>query len=405
MPKTFWIEREIKKSYQDLVDDVNQLQEVSGYIYQQNGYNVFVRIVHSLLNDYPIVLFDGDFSESEFSELSKGLSNFEKVKIRANQNYSLAALGKLSENLKNWSIMLFTSGTTGLPKLISHNFASITKAVKISEDHKKDVWAFAYNPTHMAGIQVFFQALLNHNTLVNVFKKSSDEIKHLLQEYRVTHISATPTFYRLMLDGKTSFANVKQISSGGEKLNDKLKAKLKLAFPGAKLRNIYASTEIGSLFASQGEDFIIPERLGKYVKIKNNQLLVHKDIIGQSASIQFKDGWYYTGDIVELKEETSVTKFSFSHRENEMINVGGYKVNPNEVELEIQKIVGVKAARVYGKKNSVLGNILCADVVSVNLKEKAIREILAKSLQNFKIPRMINFVNEMKLTRTGKLPR
>lgn len=405
MPKTFWIEREIKKSYQDLVDDVNQLQEVSGYIYQQNGYNVFVRIVHSLLNDYPIVLFDGDFSESEFSELSKGLSNFEKVKIRANQNYSLAALGKLSENLKNWSIMLFTSGTTGLPKLISHNFASITKAVKISEDHKKDVWAFAYNPTHMAGIQVFFQALLNHNTLVNVFKKSSDEIKHLLQEYRVTHISATPTFYRLMLDGKTSFANVKQISSGGEKLNDKLKAKLKLAFPGAKLRNIYASTEIGSLFASQGEDFIIPERLSKYVKIKNNQLLVHKDIIGQSASIQFKDGWYYTGDIVELKEETSVTKFSFSHRENEMINVGGYKVNPNEVELEIQKIVGVKAARVYGKKNSVLGNILCADVVSVNLKEKAIREILAKSLQNFKIPRMINFVNEMKLTRTGKLPR
>jgi acyl-coenzyme A synthetase/AMP-(fatty) acid ligase len=405
MSKMFWLDQDIKKSYQDLEEDINQLHEVSAFIIESNVYNVFLRIVHSLIYDYPIVLFDGDFSESEFIQLSQGLSGLERVQSVTNSDFSLIILDNLSERLKNWSITLFTSGTTGLPKHISHNFASITKAVKKSDSHINDVWAFAYNPSHMAGLQVFFQALLNRNTLVNVFKKNSDEIKQLLLEHRITHISATPTFYRLMLDGATIFYDVKQISSGGEKLDDKLKTKLKQAFPAAKIRNIYASTEIGSLFTSQGEDFIIPNHLHNYVKIENDELLVHKDIIGKSESIRFTNDWYYTGDIVELKDEAGVVKFRFSHRGNEMINIGGYKVNPNEVEMEMSKIAGVKASRVYGKKNSVLGYILCAEVVADNIEEKTIRDILAKRLQEFKIPRLINFVNEIELTRTGKLKR
>lgn len=81
---------------------------------------------------------------------------------------------------------LFTSGTTGLPKSVSHSFASITRQVKKSERHINDIWGFAFNPTHMAGLQVFFQALLNKNSIIRLFgldtKEIIREIKNIISQ-------------------------------------------------------------------------------------------------------------------------------------------------------------------------------------------------------------------------------
>lgn len=118
--------------------------------------------------------------------------------------------------------------------------------------------------------------------------------------------------------------------------------------------------------------------------------------------------WYHTGDIVEFTEDGRI---KFVGRKNEMINVGGYKVNPNEVEEEIKKINGVLDAYVYARKNQLTGNILVAEVVlkdkelDLQEMEKIIYENLRTSLQNWKIPRIIKFVDEIKLTRTGKKVR
>ena len=100
--------------------------------------------------------------------------------------------------------------------------------------------------------------------------------------------------------------------------------------------------------------------------------------------------------------------FRFKSRKNELINVGGYKVNPGEVENVINLIDGVKQTVVYGKANSVLGNVLCADIVvedGCGLKESDIRKILSRQLQDFKVPRRIKFKDHLELTRTGKLKR
>ena len=97
--------------------------------------------------------------------------------------------------------------------------------------------------------------------------------------------------------------------------------------------------------------------------------------------------------------------FKFVSRKNELINVGGYKVNPNEVEEVLLQNSKIKNAKVFGKPNAVLGNILSAEIVvfeNQELEEAEIRNYLEDKLQNYKIPRRISFVEEIGLTRTGK---
>jgi acyl-CoA synthetase (AMP-forming)/AMP-acid ligase II len=90
-----------------------------------------------------------------------------------------------------------------------------------------------------------------------------------------------------------------------------------------------------------------------------------------------------------------------------MINVGGYKINPNEVEDAIRKINGIQDVRVYSMPNSVLGNIICCELIKnvEELTETDIRKILRVQLQEYKIPLVMRFVEKIALTRTGKVKR
>ena len=121
----------------------------------------------------------------------------------------------------------------------------------------------------------------------------------------------------------------------------------------------------------------------------------------------FDGDYYHSGDLIEwVNKEEGI--FRFSSRKNELINVGGYKVNPEEVEDAINSITGVCQSLVYGKANSILGNVLVAEVKLEGGSELTpidIRRILQGKLQDFKIPRKIEFVNAFSLTRTGKLKR
>ena len=106
--------------------------------------------------------------------------------------------------------------------------------------------------------------------------------------------------------------------------------------------------------------------------------------------------------------DESVGLFKFKSRKNELINVGGYKVNPQEVEEVINSIQGVRQSLVYGKANAILGNVLCAELQldeGAQLTELDVRQQLQSRLQDFKIPRRIKFVEAFSLTRTGKLKR
>ncbi len=317
---------------------------------------------------------------------------------------------KIKSSKQDCSLSLYTSGTTGRPKKITHTLQSITRNVKVSERHKDDVWGFAYNPTHMAGIQVFFQALFNGNKIIYIFDDARKNVKELLEKYKITHISATATYYRNILPYLKShkFDYVRNITLGGEKCDEKLLGEISKIFPDCRMKNIYASTEAGSLFVSNGEDFEIPAEIREFIKINDrDELLINKKLLGFFENFNLQDDWYNTNDIVE---KISENKFRFKSRKTDMINVGGYKVNSLEVEEIILEIDGILNVYVYGRENKVTGNIVAADIVmedgfsDTDIKKK-IRNHLEKSLQSWKIPRIINIVDKIEQTRTGKKVR
>lgn len=401
----FLIDNEKAYTYADLLDSLNTSSQYYPLFKTADIYAYFVNLIQSLITNKPLVLLDSDLNPSEIDGVDESMVNVaEDVKQPkfANMVEVVAALQQSSSE-----ITIFTSGTTGQPKKVIHSVSTLTRSVRTGDRYKGQIWAYAYNPTHMAGLQVFFQAFENLNTLINVFNKQRSEVYELIAKHQVTHVSATPTFYRLLLPYETAYESVVRVTLGGEKSDQNLYDNIVKIFPSAKINNVYASTEAGSLFAAKGDCFQIPEKIRDMFAVVDDELLIHKSLLGRSDSFRFEGEYYHSGDLIEWVDKGKGL-FRFKSRKNELINVGGYKVNPGEVENVLLSIEGVKQVLVYGKANSVLGNVLCADIQleeGSTLTTVDIKKALSFQLQDFKIPRRIKFVEEFELTRTGKLKR
>lgn len=401
----FLVDGNKQYSYVQLLEDISKNEILYPYYTTESLYHHFLNFLSILVRNEDITLLDSDFSASEVESL--GIKDLNCGV--ASQCIKVDSVGRLRELILSSTskINIFTSGTTGQPKKVTHTVSTLTRASRYGEKYAGQVWGYAYNPTHMAGLQVFFQAVLNGNTMINLFGAQRADVIERLRKYDVTHISATPTFYRLLRPADFCVDTVRRITLGGEKSDTRLISDMQTIFPNAKVNNIYASTEAGSLFAAKGEYFAIPEGIKDYIKVIDDEILIHRSLLGSSESLKFDGDYYHTGDLIEWKDEAQ-TLFRFKSRKNELLNVGGYKVNPADVEDVINNIDGVKQVMVYGKKNSVLGTILCADIQLAEdavLEEPKIREILKSQLQDYKIPRKIKFVEEISTTRTGKIKR
>lgn len=401
----FLIDGVASYGYDELLQAVSQGDCYIPLLKTDDLFAYFSNLVKALVNDVPLVLLDSDLNLSEMDGIDES-----KVNRQENLNVrKFASMNDVIEALQQSTseITIFTSGTTGQPKKVVHDVPTLTRSVRKGERYINQVWAYAYNPTHMAGMQVFFQALENQNTLVNVFGVSRSEVYRLIDRYGITHISATPTFYRLLLPFEKEYPVVQRITLGGEKSDQHLYDAIRRIFPSGKINNVYASTEAGSLFAAKGDCFQLPAMFRDKFKVEDDELLIHRSLLGKSESFQFDGDYYHSGDLIEWVNQSEGT-FKFKSRKNELINVGGYKVNPSEVETVLNAIDGICQSLVYGKTNSILGNVLCADVQleeGCSQTELEIRKLLKDKLQDFKIPRRIRIVKSFALTRTGKLKR
>lgn len=404
MNSAFLSDESKQTTFADFLESVNGKAHIKTPLAEKNLSAFAVAFCAAVARNIDIEIIDADTSQAELQTFG----------ISAKQTLPAATLG-----IKNWGelidtikksqskISLFTSGTTGRPKRVVHTIASLARRIRVSPEHARDVWGFAYNPAHMAGIQVFLQALFNANKTVNLFGRPAAEMADLIERNAITHISATPTFYRMLLGSGGTFVSVKRATLGGERADARLCDALARLFPNAKINNVYASTEAGALFASDGETFSIPRDIADKVKFSDGEILLHKTLLGNSDSFALDaDGYYHTGDLVEFTDAQQ-TRFKITARKSNMINTGGYKVNPSEVEDALREIEGVADAVVFGKKNSVLGSVVCAEVelrAGTTPDEPRLRKILASRLQAFKIPRIISF-GTIKTTHTGKAKR
>lgn len=377
-------------------------------IYSDRPVEIWESLLVSLLLDRPVTILDGDLSEEEVASLGFGIAELtesERIENPLPPSDWATILDRI-EKARKWRAALYTSGTTGKPRCVEHGIDTLIRMVRRSEKHHNAVWGFAYNPTHIAGLQVFFQALFNGNAMINLFNMPRLEILGLLKHFAVTHISATPTYYRLLLPVESAIPSVRQVTFGGEKLDESLKTEMAVLFPNARFLNIYASTEAGTLFAARGEVFEVRPEVADNIKVADGELLLHRKLLGNSSELAVEDDWYHTGDLVEVVSESPLS-FRFISRRSDIINVAGYRVDPKEVEAVLCSHDVIVAARVYGRPNPLTGNLLCCEVLSSNagLTEKELRRFLATKLQSYKVPRMFDFVEKIDQTRTGKIKR
>jgi acyl-coenzyme A synthetase/AMP-(fatty) acid ligase len=407
----FWVDskRSVDLGYDELVDELTERTERRPIVYDDDPSEVFIETLLAMLDGSDLVLLDAEFSDKTLRYL--GYDEAAISETRPTPDVQISDRDDLVREIEavpdQWTLSLYTSGTTGTPSRVDQTFDTLTRSVRTGERFNDHVWAFAYNPTHIAGIQVFFQAISNGNSMINVFEQSTRQIGELLDRYEVTHISATPTFYRLRLQELSgTYESVVRLTSGGERFEPSVREALEESFPNAEFRNVYATTETGSLLESAGETFRIPDSLRDRVKIsEENELVVHWSLLGD-VSEQLDGSWFHTGDVVEFVDDEH---FRFVGRESDFVNVGGYRVNPHEVEAHINELQAVEAAVVTARESSVTGNVLTAEVqpaddVDADVVEERVKDAV-DSLERWKQPRIIDVVDEISQSRTGKRVR
>jgi len=402
----------IEYSYQDLLESINEITEIDSVVNESDLFLLFVKYVAAIVHGVDTTVIDSDLSETE--QRSIGVSS---VRLRRDGEPVVETFSDLMSILERrkstWKLTLFTSGTTGRPKSVTHTLEKLTRMVRTGPKYERNVWGFAYNPTHFAGFQVFFQALYNCNTMVRLFGRPIDSVVEDIRKYGVTHISATPTFVRGLIrylaTTNEKLETVRRLTTGGERFDPSIVDKISVLLPNARLNNIYASTEAGSLFVGHGDTLVIPQNLRGLISFSNsNEILIHGDLLGYGEGLLLdENGWYNTGDIVD---EPDPDGFRILGRRSDFINVGGYKVNPHEVEEVVRIIDGVSDVLCYGISNPVTGKIVAIDVVSDGSiegpeLERSVERTCEEELQAFKRPRIINVVKSLDQTRTGKLTR
>jgi acyl-coenzyme A synthetase/AMP-(fatty) acid ligase len=356
-----------------------------------------------------------------------GLKNFATldVPIRVECTPTIMPTERASIPQVRTEWVLLTSGTIGVPKMVAHNFATLTAAIAAaSPADGATVWGTFYDIRRYGGMQIFFRAVLGGASLV---LSSAEEpvADHLarLGGRAVTHLSGTPSHWRrALMDPNVRRVSPRYIRLSGEIADQAVLDALRANFPCAAIGHAYASTEAGVAFdvndgfAGFPVGFINSVRDGVEMKVIDGSLRIRSPrtalryIDGQEA-LADAEGFVDTGDITEQRGE----RYYFVGRNGGIINVGGLKVHPEEVESVINRHQQVHMSLVRPKRSPLTGAIPVADVVLKPEREygdeertqirNEILKFCRESLSPHKVPAAITFVPRLPVAATGKLTR
>jgi acyl-CoA synthetase (AMP-forming)/AMP-acid ligase II len=317
-------------------------------------------------------------------------------------------------------VNLATSGTTGVPKLVSHTWATLTRTIRQGQGQGARCWGLLYELGRFAGLQVFLQALASQATLVLVDPRLGIEERiETLVRAGCDALSATPTLWRKLLMSTAGRAlMLRQVTLGGEIADQAVLSALARRFPEARITHVYASTEAGVGFSVKDGRAGFPAHYlevppsGVELRVEGEgRLWVRPAVRGQcylgAADLEGGDGWIDTGDQVELRDG----RWHFRGRANGTINVGGDKVFPEEVERAILELPEVGLARVAGRRSSIMGQLVEAVVVPAMAGAdsgelaRRVRDHCRARLVAYKVPAVVRVVSSLATEATGKLDR
>src|ERR1700736_2203279 len=326
-----------------------------------------------------------------------------------------------TERATEWLMLM--SGTSGLPKIVGHSLEGLTGAIVADGPARgaPPVWATFYDIRRYGGLQIFLRAIICGGSMVlsEPGESISDHVARL-QASGVTHISGTPSHWRkLLMSGSAAGFSPRYVRLSGEIADQAVLDGLSRAFPEASIGHAYASTEAGVGFAVNDglEGFpasmVGGSRDGVEMKVEDGSLRIrstrtaHAYVGRNAAALTDSDGFVDTGDMIELRGD----RYYFVGRRGGVINIGGLKVHPEEIETVINGHAEVRMSRARSRRSPITGSIVVADVIladgcdvsrSDDIRNKILADCRA-SLASHKVPAMIKFVSSLDITAAGKL--
>ena len=307
-------------------------------------------------------------------------------------------------------LILFTSGYTAAPK------ASLHAADRFLGKYQRPTKAYralALPPfDHLAGLDTLFYALANGGTLICPERREPESIAELVEKHQIELFPSSPTFLNLMLasDVFSTFdlASLRLIAYGSEVMPETTLSRLRAALPDCQFVQKYGMTELGSPRTrneSDGSLWVKIEGEGVEHRVVDGVLWVRSEgamLDYLNAPNPFdEDGWFCTDDLVEVKGDY----LRFLGRVTDVINVGGHKVNPSEVEGVILGMDNIRAATVYAEPNALTGQTVAVHVTLSSPEDggelaRRIRRHCRSRLARYQVPVRVE-IGEQRLSASG----
>jgi len=320
--------------------------------------------------------------------------------------------------------VMFTSGTSGVPKMVGHTLEGLTGAIpRPAAGGEPIVWGTFYDIRRYGGLQILLRAIVGGASMV--LSRDGEPVGEFLERLGrcgTTHISGTPSHWRrALMSGRAQSMSPMVVRLSGEIADQAVLDALAAAWPDARIGHAYASTEAGVGFeVTDGlEGFpsrLIDEAMGAVeMKVVDGSLRIRSDRMARSyvgaseMALAEADGFVDTGDLVERRGQ----RWFFLGRRGGVINIGGLKVNPEEVEAVINRHPAVSVSLVRARRSPITGAIVVADVVveaggapaDDDALRQSILEHCRRDLPRFKAPAAIRIVPALEIGANGKAVR
>ncbi len=326
----------------------------------------------------------------------------------------------------NW--VLLTSGTSGPPKAVRHTLATLTGAIGSTPANADAVvWSTFYDIRRYGGLQIYLRAVLGGHTMV--LSSADEPMADFLARAAAagaTHVTGTPSHWRsALMTGAINTITPGYVRLSGEIAGQVILDGLRAAFPQARIVHAFASTEAGVAFEVTDEregfpaSYVGREAGPVSMRVAGGALQIRSDrtafeYVGESgAPLRDAEGYVDTGDMVDLRGD----RYHFTGRRGGIINVGGAKVHPEEVEAVINRHPAVQISLVKARSNPIMGAIVAAEIVlkgspaagrsseELDTIRNEITALCQAGLAAHKVPLSLRFVASLPTTPSGKLAR
>lgn len=342
--------------------------------------------------------------------------------VRCPEGATSFAAARLIEALRSRDhpgLILATGGTSGMPKLVLHDLSALLATVALGvRDSRRVLPLMRFD--HIGGLDMAWRAMAaGHVIVAPPGDISTDSVASTVARHRVEVMAATPSLLNLFVISGAhriyDLTSLQTVPYGAEPMPESLLARLKAALPGVNFVQRFGTSETGSLPVRGGATGLelLRGRHGFEWRVVDGELHVRSParalgyLTGETGGFE-ADGWFRTGDVAE---ESPAGGIVVRGRRQDVINVGGEKFLPSEVEDLVLGHPMAEQCRVYAVPNALLGQVVAAAIVwrgpesdPIAVKH-ALRERLSDEGDRRKLPTVVRLVDGIEFTRNHKTVR